>query len=325
MSGFIINENIIDEEFSDDNVKKTNQKNTNNTKKKKILDLIIVALVLVLLVCMFFIGRYYLQSMRNKGLNDDLIDEAVNYGDSSDSQDGFGLSGNNSTFLGDDDSGGKKEVKVPLSINFDKLLAQNKDVVGWIFSKNGVINYPILQGKDNSYYLNRLISGKKNINGSIFMDYSANSGFKDANTLIFGHSMDNGSMFRTLLNYKKQSYFDKYPEMIIYTPNCNYKLMIFSAYETNTSDMAYRKIRNDEDFDKFVKNAISKSKIKTNVNVNRGDNIVTLSTCAYSSKNARFLVLGKLVPVNIISDTSSQESFVSIESEINGLNSSMAQ
>ncbi len=315
MSGFIINEDIIDEEFSEGDFKKPNKKNTNNTKKKIILDFIIVVLVLVLLVCVFFIGRYFWQSFRNDNLNDDLVGDAVNYGDSTESD---VTNSENNTGGKDTNGGKKKEVKVPESINFDKLLAQNKDVVGWIFNKNGVINYPVLQGKDNSYYLNHLISGKKNINGSIFMDYAANSNFKDANTLIYGHSMDNGSMFRTLLNYKKQSYYDKYPEFYIYTPDGNYKLLIFAAYETTSNDNAYGKIYSETGFNKLVAHAISKSKIKTDVEVGVGDKLVTLSTCAYSSKNARFIVMGKLVPANFSNDSPADNNSSIISSEVDG-------
>ncbi len=311
MSGFIINEDILDEEVSD---KKTNSK---NVKKKKKLDIVIAFLAVVLVVCLFFIGRYFWQSFRNDNLNDDLVGDAVNYGDSSESD--VTNSENNSGGTDTKTNGGKKkEVKVPESIDFEKLKAQNKDVVGWIFNKNGVINYPVLQGKDNSYYLNHLISGKKNINGSIFMDCAANPNFKDANTLIYGHSMDNGSMFRTLLNYKKQSYYDKYPEFYIYTPDGNYKLLIFAAYETKSNDTAYGRIYSETGFNKLVAHASSKSKIKTNVEVSVGDKLVTLSTCAYSSKNARFIVMGKLVPANFTDDSGSDNNSSAVSSENDG-------
>lgn len=310
MSGFIINENILDEGLS------SKKKDKETVKKKKILDLIIVFLIAVLVVCLFFIGRYFWQSYRNDNINNELAGEAIDYGDSSEIDDANGDSSETSDSDNKGGSGGKnKGVKVPESIDFNKLKQQNDDVVGWIFSKNGVINYPILQGKDNSYYLNHLISGKKNINGSIFMDYSANPNFRDANTIIFGHSMDNGSMFRTLLNYKKQSYYDKYPEMNIYTPSGDYRLLIFAAYETKSNDTAYGKIYSENGFNNLLSHAMKKSKIKTDVNVGVGDKLVTLSTCAYSSKNARFIVMGKLVPANFKSNAELESTTNSVLSE----------
>ncbi len=309
MSGFIINENILDEEVNN------NKNNKKPSKKKKTLDVVIVFLVAVLVVCLFFIGRYFWQTYSSNNINDDLAGEAINYGDSSETDN---KDNGEDSSQGDNNGGSgskNKVVKVPESIDFNKLKQQNEDVVGWIFSKNGVINYPILQGEDNSYYLNHLISGKKNINGSIFMDCTANPNFSDANTIIFGHSMDNGSMFRTLLNYKKQSYYDKYPEMYIYTPSGDYKLLIFAAYETKSDDTAYGKIFSEKGFNNLLSHAMKKSKIKTDVNVGVGDKLVTLSTCAYSSKNARFIVMGKLVPANFKSDADLDSTSDSVSSE----------
>lgn len=280
-------------------------------RKKKLYNTIIIVLCLVLVVCIYNIGSYFWQDFSNKNMNEDLAGEYVSY-----NQDGSTDPSNSSnTGDGQNPSGGtsvKKEIVVPDSIDFEKLKAQNEDVVGWIFSKNGVINYPILQGSDNSYYLNHLLNGKKNINGSIFMDCDAKSDFSGANTIIYGHSMDNGSMFRTLLNYKKKSYYEKYPEMYIFTPNGKYKLVIFSAYETTSSDLAYINIYGQAGFNKFVSHAFAKSKFKTNVEVGVGDRLVTLSTCAYSSEKARFLVIGKLVSAdeeesNSQSTTNSQD------------------
>ena len=267
---------------------KNTRKRKNKKRKKLIYNIIIIILCSVLVFCIYNIISYFLQDFRNENLNGDLAGDYVSYPDDTVSADVSDESAGSG-------GGPKKEVVVPESIDFEKLKAQNKDVVGWIFSKNGVINYPILQGKDNSYYLNHLINGKKNINGSIFMDYSSRSDFSGANTIIYGHSMDNGSMFRTLLNYKKQSYYNKYPEMYIFTPSGKYKLVIFAAYETNSNDMAYGRIIGEAGMNKYISHTFAKSKIKTDVQVGVGDNIVTLSTCAYSSNDARFIVAGKLV------------------------------
>lgn len=271
-------------------------------RKKRIYNVLIAVLCIVLVVCLVNIGSYLWDDFSNNSLNEDLAGEFVSYSDTSSSDtsgDGGSSAGN-----GNSGSGTKKEVVVPDSIDFEKLKAQNKDVVGWIFSKNGVINYPVLQGSDNSYYLNHLINGKKNINGSIFMDYAAKSDFSGANTVVYGHSMDNGSMFRTLLNYKKQSYYEKYPEMYIFTPEGKYKLVIFAAYETDSQDIAYGKIYGETGFNKYVSHALTKSKIKTDVEVGVGDRLVSLSTCAYSSDDARFIVVGKLVSAEETSDSS---------------------
>ncbi len=289
MDEFKSGKEVIEEVY-----RKREQRRKKN-KKKRLYNAVIFVLCLVLLVCVFNIGSYFWQDFSNDSFNGDLVGEFVSYGDG---DEGNTSTDNSSSEEGDGNGGGtgtKKEVKVPESIDFTALKAKYKDAVGWIFSKNGVINYPIVHGDDNDYYLKRRPDGKKNINGSIFMDYRSRSDFSSANTVIYGHSMDNGSMFRTLLNYKKQSYYNKYPEIYIFTPEGRFKLLIFAAYETNSKDMVYGNIYGETGAAKFVSHALKNSKIKTEVEVKTGDKIVSLSTCAYSSNDARFIVVGKLV------------------------------
>lgn len=271
-------------------------------KKKIIYNALIVAFSIVIIFCLYKIVSYYFQGSQSKNIKEELVENYVHYNENVTVNNGEAEEeGGNPVFSG------YKQYPIPASIDFNKLLSQNEDVRGWIYSQNGVINYPILQGDDNSYYLDHLINGKKNVNGSIFMHYTNKSNFTDRNTLIYGHSMDNGTMFATLLRYKKQAYYDAYPTFYLYTPKGNYKIEIFSAYETVADDDAYSVKFTDDEFSKFISSAISKSKVKTNATVGTNDKIVTLSTCAYSSKDARFVVMGKLVSLNDDSQEEKQE------------------
>ena len=85
-----------------------------------------------------------------------------------------------------------------LQVDFEGLKAQNPDVVAWIQIPALDISYPVVQGKDNSYYLHHMFDGKENKNGSIFIDYHNQPEFTDSNTIVYGHNMKNGSMFGTL-------------------------------------------------------------------------------------------------------------------------------
>ena len=194
----------------------------------------------------------------------------------------------------------------PEDMDLAALRAVSGDVIGWIWIPGTKLSYPLVQGEDNDYYLNHAWNGRKVSAGSIFIDFSCAADFSGYNTVIYGHSMDNGSMFRTLLNYKKQSYYDKYPEIYIYTPNGNYRMIIFAAYETKHDDLVYGKVYSEKGVEKLVNHAISKSKIKTKVEVSSKDKIVSLSTCAYSSKNARCIVMGKLVPADFSSSSQNE-------------------
>ena len=142
-------------------------------KKRKaiIYNIIICVLCAVIVVCGINIGSYYYQEWSNEHENDEIIEEVVNFGENNSSEENSSSETTSST------SKGYYHAPIPQSINFDKLLAKNDDVVGWIFSENGIINYPIVKGEDNEYYLNHNISKQKNVNGCIFMDSANNKYF----------------------------------------------------------------------------------------------------------------------------------------------------
>lgn len=102
----------------------------------------------------------------------------------------------------------EKEKEEPqsryLEIDFAGLKAVNPDVIAWIQILALDISYPVVQGKDNAYYLHHLFSGESNINGSIFVDCHNQPDFTDQNTIVYGHNMKNGSMFGTLDKYQDQ-------------------------------------------------------------------------------------------------------------------------
>ncbi|MCR5608806.1 MAG: class B sortase [Lachnospiraceae bacterium] len=185
-----------------------------------------------------------------------------------------------------------------LEVNFDKLKDVNEDIIGWIYSYDTAINYPIVQGEDNDYYLKHLFNKKSNKAGSIFMDAINNRDFTDDNTMIYGHHMNNGSMFASLSNYKSQSYYEAHPYIYIVTPDKDYRIEVFSGYVTDFDSEAYTvTFADDESKEDFIKKVKKKSSFKSKVEVSAEDYLITLSTCDYTYKNARYAVHGKLVPI----------------------------
>ena len=92
-------------------------------------------------------------------------------------------------------------------IDFDSLTAQYPDIYAWIRIPGTRVDYPIVQrGRDNGYYLNHTIDGKKKTEGSIYTEDYNSKDFGDANTVIYGHNMKNGSMFKTLHKYKDKQF-----------------------------------------------------------------------------------------------------------------------
>ncbi|MEE0776941.1 MAG: class B sortase, partial [Bacillota bacterium] len=113
------------------------------------------------------------------------------------------------------------------TVDFQALQAINSDVTAWLYQAGTGINYPVVQGRDNDYYLNHLLNGDKNKYGTPFIDYRTIDVFHTSMTIIYGHNMKNGAIFASLTEYKSQSYYDAHPTMTLLTPNGNYTLEIF--------------------------------------------------------------------------------------------------
>lgn len=180
-------------------------------------------------------------------------------------------------------------------VDFAALKEINDDVVGWITLEGTHINYPIVKGADNSYYLNRLFDGTGNGSGSIFMDYRNSGDFTDPNNIIYGHRMNNGTMFADLANYSNREFFDTHPYMLIVTPEANYKVEVFSAYIADTSHPSWDlNFDGDDVFLNWLGSMKTRSYFEREVEFTAEDRVVTLSTCTYEFDNARFIVQGIL-------------------------------
>lgn len=181
-------------------------------------------------------------------------------------------------------------------IDFDVLRMSCPDVVGWLRIEGTVIDYPIVQGVDNEYYLNHLPNRTANSNGSIMMDQANNGKFGNAVNILHGHHLRNGSMFGNLDAYKEEAYYQEHPVIRLYTPKGDCDVAIFAAYTVNGYTFGYpTAFKTEADFDAFIRKAVSSTAYETDVAVNFGDRLLMLSTCAYSYEGARFIVLGKIV------------------------------
>ena len=186
----------------------------------------------------------------------------------------------------------------PIQVNFTQLKEQNNEVIGWIFSPDTVINYPVAQAKDNDYYLYNFIDGTYTGTGTPFLDCVCPGDFSGKNSIIYGHHMNDGSMFASLSNYRKEGYYAEHPALYLNTPSQNYKLEVIAGYVTDPDSEAYSfSFPDDESFLQYLSRARSQSDFQTDVEVTAEDRIVTLSTCTYEYYDARYVVLCKLVPI----------------------------
>ena len=188
-----------------------------------------------------------------------------------------------------------EESEVP-EVNFTELQETYNASIGWVRIEGTRVDYPVAQWTNNSYYLNHLLDGTRNNNGTIFMDYRNNTDLSDRNTFIYGHHMKNGSMFGSLVGYKKQSYYEEHPIVEYITPEKTWRAEIFSAQIVDAgSDVFTLVYADDEEFNAYLKEMQKASLIDTDVTVTAEDRILTLMTCTYEYDNARFVVQAKLV------------------------------
>ncbi len=180
----------------------------------------------------------------------------------------------------------------------EKLQNQNSDIVAWIEIENTNINYPVLQGNDNKYYLDHNYKKKYSVNGSIFLDKDYHWDPQDSNLLIYGHH----SMFKTLLKYKDKKYYDKHPYIRVTTSyeDSNYEIIsVFKSkvyYKSDKNVFRYYYFINAKDeneYNEFVENSKKASLYDTGKSANYNDQLITLSTCSYHTKDGRFVIVAK--------------------------------
>lgn len=128
--------------------------------------------------------------------------------------------------VAEDDKEGEKQEET-VTVDFASLQAINPDIVAWLRIP-GVLEYPVVRGEDNSYYLNHTVQKTYNIAGSIFLDYRNERDFSDSKNIIYGHNMKDGSMFHVLRNYQDIDFFQEHTDMEIYLPDgrtLNYQII----------------------------------------------------------------------------------------------------
>ena len=182
------------------------------------------------------------------------------------------------------------------SVDFEKLLEMNSDVVGWIrFDEPSEINYPVVQGRDNEEYLK--ITFEANKLGTLFVDVNNPGDFSGRNTFIYGHNMKNGSMFAQLLKYKDDSFYKEHPYFYIYTPDGKVRTYeIFSAgVVKDTSDSYIMDYADDAAFQTYIDYIKQQSAYPTSAEVTTASKIVSLSTCTNVRDDERFLVHGVMI------------------------------
>ena len=184
----------------------------------------------------------------------------------------------------------------PITVDFQVLKALNPDIVGWIYGEDTKINYPVVQGKDNEFYLTRMPDLKENASGSIFMDCRNREMSSLTNQILYGHHMKNGSMFAGLMKYKSQEYYREHSYFFYLTEDKKYRLEILRGQVTTDASDIYRIGFSTEEEKEACVSRWNKTSCLTPLFIEAVDApLMTLSTCSYETADARFVVQGQLI------------------------------
>lgn len=182
-----------------------------------------------------------------------------------------------------------------------ELYEMNSDLVGWISFPETVINYPVMQTEmDNrDFYLNHDFHKEYNRYGCIYASEDCDVFKPTDNVTLYGHHMNNGSMFASLVKYENQGYWEEHQYFTFDTLYEHHTYQVVAAFKISAdSDFRYHMFTdalNEADFNDFVANIRERQFYDTGINIEYGDKLVCLSTCEYTLFDGRFVVVGKRI------------------------------
>lgn len=191
-----------------------------------------------------------------------------------------------------------------------RLYAQNKETVGWLYIPGTSINTPIVQHKDNDFYLTNNFYGSYTKYGCVYADYQCKRNTLSKNTVIYGHDMSCGTAFYDLNRYDDIEWYKKNPVIQYCTLSGNYTFLIYTAFLTTVDskdDGGYmfnfiEPNMTDSNFAGFIEQVNQRALYTTGVDLKPSDRIINLSTCNYTYTNyigkkvdTRLVVIGRLL------------------------------
>lgn len=205
---------------------------------------------------------------------------------------------------GDSDSQEDASNEVAQPVIHSGLLAlhrRNPDCVAWISIEGTAIDYPVMyRPAQKNYYLHRNFNGKRAFAGALFIAENCDPDDSD-NVIIYGHNMTSGSMFAALNKYKKQSFFEDHRRIVYETLHGSETYEVMFAFTTRVytgHDFQYytfSKANSAEEYDAYISACRERALYDTGVTARYGDKLLTLSTCEYSHKNGRMVVVAKKI------------------------------
>lgn len=196
-----------------------------------------------------------------------------------------------------------------LTVDWDALRAVNPDIVAWVYVPDSPINYPVVQGDDNEEYLHKAFDGSTGwlaSAGTIFLDSTNSSDFSDRNSALYGHHMNDGSMFASLSDWQNNDEFNAHRDIYVLTPQGNYRLKTFALVKTTGDDaLVQTTFSSDESYQSYIQDKLDRS-----VTTQQGEMLsaadirqsMLFSTCEYSQADGRAVLFAAVVETTVAND-----------------------
>ena len=194
----------------------------------------------------------------------------------------------------------RKETERMLQVQ--SLQEKNQDIVGCLEIEDTTINYPVLQGTDNEYYMTHNYKKEKTRNGSIFLSKDYDWNIPSSNLLIYGHNLQNGTMFQELLKYEDESFYNEHPTISFTTGDEEAEYEIIAVFKSRVYYKSEKNVfryyyfvnaQSEDEYNEFIRSAKKESLYEIDATAEYGDQLITLSTCSYHVKDGRFAVVGR--------------------------------
>ena len=229
-------------------------------KKNIFLNILIIIFTISLIISALYITKWFIDSKQNKRIADKVKEAIIDSGD----------------------TGEYMEYEV----DFEKLKEINDEIVAYLKVYGTQVEYAVVQAKDNNYYLKRNLEKTYNVGGWIFLDYHNKLDGTDKNIVVYGHNMQDNSMFGSLKNILNEEWYNNEENCIIdfKTEKEAQKYQVFSVYKIEAEDYYIETEFSENEFLQFIQTLKNRSIKNFNIDVSAEDSILTLSTCGASSK-----------------------------------------
>ena len=200
------------------------------------------------------------------------------------------------------------ETKTDRMAKLEELQKENSDIVGWLQIENSNINYPVLQGTDNDYYMTHNYKKEYSKEGSLFLDKDYDWNIPSTNLLIYGHNnRGSNAMFTALINYKDEDYYKDHKNIRFTTSQEDAEYEIISVFLSRVYYKSEKDVfryyyfinaENEQEFNEYVKNSKDASLYDIEATAQYGDQLLTLSTCEFSQEDGRLAIVARKIRQN---------------------------